>query len=157
MGVANENCGGAERFFADFFDIYNSQKKPKNKLFFFTDKVSFNILNKKLGKLKYFEQIIFLKTYNNRFKFFLERLNFIVNLFKCKIDVIHISSYKDSYYNIIKKADSLRFGLRPKIVLNIVDAGLAHVFDEPSHPQRMALTKKYGPLFTNIHIDGIYS
>ena len=62
--------GGAERFFADFFEIYN-QSKTKHKLYYIIDKTSIGNLNK-VGKLNSIDNILNFKIVSNRFKNVLE-------------------------------------------------------------------------------------
>lgn len=156
-GVANEFVGGAERFFADFYDTYNSQKHQENHVFFITDKQSHVVFTKKLNKLKYAKNIIQIPLFHNRFKNRLEPLFFFIKLFINRIDVVHIGSYGTQYFYLLNFLSKLPNFIRPKIVVNIVDCEVAHIYNSPTHERYESYQKKYGPLFKTITIDGVYS
>ncbi len=156
LGFNAGPVGGAERFFADFIDVYNDQKKPKNKLFLITDRSSLEVL-KKLNKIKYPDRIIVLKNVNNRFKDKIEGIDFI---FKCvynNIKIVHVASYGRHYFSRLKFLEKSPMSIRPKIILNIVDAELSYTLANKIMPRYDDYVKKYNPLFDHISISGVYS
>ncbi|MES2762454.1 MAG: glycosyltransferase family 4 protein [Bacteroidota bacterium] len=156
-GVANEHVGGAERFFADFYDIYNRQSKKQNDVFFITDKNSCDVYTKKLKKLRYTKNIILIPNFNNRFKNTLESFFFLLKLILKRIDIIHIGSYGRHYYHLLDSIKFLPIFLRPKIVINIVDCEIPYVLGNSSDPKHSSYKAKYLPLFDDIKIDAVYS
>jgi glycosyltransferase involved in cell wall biosynthesis len=156
-GVGTEFVGGAERFFADFYDIYNKQEKPENKLFFITNHQSLDIFTNKLKKLNYKKNIFLIPNFSNRFKNKLESISFLSKMILKRIDIVHIGSYGNQYFHLLKSIQTLPKFLRPKIVVNIVDCEIPYVLNDPGSTKYKGYQSKYGPLFGKIQIDAIYS
>ena len=67
--------GGAERFFADFFEFYSKYNDSKYNIYFFTDQKSIYELNN-VNKLLFRNcKLIKLRVFNNRFKKYLENID----------------------------------------------------------------------------------
>ncbi|MBI2722901.1 MAG: glycosyltransferase [Bacteroidetes bacterium] len=164
--------GGAERFFADFFEIYNDQQSPKRKLIFLTDDTS-NLT--KIGKFKKHVSSIFSLRVNrknqltdmqwrypslkNAFLFLNELplcLSIINILRKQNIKILHIPLYEDKDYYLFKLIDSFPF-FRPKLVLNIVDCRIPYYYFKNEPEYSYASAKNYSRLFNTIKIDAVYS
>jgi glycosyltransferase involved in cell wall biosynthesis len=156
-GVENEFIGGAERFFADFYDIYNSEKEKANEVFFITDKDSFFVFREKLKKLRYNENVIFIPNFKNRHKYKLESIIFIGKVLFNRIDIIHVGSYGRQYFHLLNSIKFLPQYLRPKIVINIVDCEIPYALKEPLSLKYKEYKIKYDPLFEKIKINAIYS
>lgn len=156
-GVANEFIGGAERFFADFYDIYHQQTIKNNQVYFITDKHSLHIFQKKLNKLIFLNYIILIPNFSNRFKNILESLFFLLKICINKLDIIHVGSYGRQYYHILNSIKFLPKFLRPKIIVNIVDCEIPYVLSDALNLKHHAYKLKYEPLFEFINIDAIYS
>lgn len=155
LGV-NEKCGGAERFFADFFTLYKGWGEKKHQLFFFTDAPSLRAL-KTLGKLHDNTNVIALHERHNRFKNILETAEFGFSLLSKKIGILHIVSYGRHYLPRIRFINSLPRWLRPYIIVNIVDCEIPYAYGSAAHPKHKQYLEKYSPLFNEINIDGVYS
>jgi len=156
IGVTNENCGGAERFFANFFRVYRTNACAEHNLFFFTDERSLSIL-KKIGKLEQSINVVVLKNVSNRLKRASENLNLLKNIFLNRIDIIHVTSYGRNYYDRLKFAGSLPNFIRPKISVNIVDCEIPYVLSDDKSTKHIAYKLKYFPLFKEVKINGIFS
>ena len=156
-GVANEFVGGAERFFADFYDIYNQQGQPKNNLFFMTNKQSLTVYTHKLNKLNFKNNILLIPNFNNRFKYKLEPFFFILKLLFNRIDILHVGSYGHQYYHLLKSTELIPKFLRPKIIVNIVDCEIPYILKDTNSPKYKGYITKYGPLFNTVKVDGVYS
>ena len=146
--------GGAERFFADFFEIYN-QKITGHKLFYIIDKVSVDNLHK-VGKLKTGKNILNFKTVSNRFKNTLELCQILKFIITKRIKLIHIPLYSISYIPLIKKLNSLPFFLKPKIVINIVNCYVPFALNDEQHVSHKGIKATYEPLFNNVMVDGYF-
>lgn len=156
-GVTSEHVGGAERFFSDFYEIYNKQPQQKHSVFFMTDTTTFQILNKKLSKLNNPSKLIFIPLFHNRFKNALEAIAFITKIIKHRINILHVGSYGKHYYHLLKALRYLPSVWRPKLVINIVDCEVPYVLNDTASPKYNGYYAKYAPLFKTIHIDAIYS
>lgn len=156
-GVANEYVGGAERFFADFYDLYNSQSIKQNDVFFITNNDSFFVFTEKLKKLGYRKNIILIPNFNNRFKNGLESFFFLLKIIFNRIDIIHIGSYGRHYFHLLNSVKFLPKFLKPKVVINIVDCEIPYVLSDASNSKHKAYQIKYDPLFKYIKIDAVYS
>jgi glycosyltransferase involved in cell wall biosynthesis len=144
--------GGAERFFTDFFNVYNNQHTPFFQLYFLSDCV--NILQKQ-GKLNFHtSNIIRLKNWSNRFKRVLEGLNFAIVILRKRIRLVHFANYQFyEDYHRIAALNILPPFLRPKIVINIVDCRLAYQLVETN----TKANSSYYKLFQAQKIDAVYS
>jgi glycosyltransferase involved in cell wall biosynthesis len=156
-GVENEFVGGAERFFADFYDIYNSQAIKQNDVFFITNKESFSVFTEKLQKLHHKNNIILIPNFNNRFKKVLESIVFLLKIVCNRIDIIHIGSYGRHYFHLLDSVKFLPRFLKPKVVINIVDCEIPYILSDSNNSKYNAYQAKYRPLFRDIKIDAIYS
>ena len=154
-GIGNiAGGGGAERFFSDFFNEYQSSDKKYN-LFFITDENSLMNL-KAAGQLKNAENIITYKIYSNRFKNKLEVLQLAKIITTKKISILQIPLYNIYYYPLIKAIDSFPSIIRPKLIYTITDSFIPHYY--LNDQGRGYNFKTYlEPLFNNIKLDAIIS
>lgn len=146
--------GGAERFFADFFEIYN-KKKTKHNLYYLLDKDSVSNLNK-VGKLPGTKNILNFNIISNRFKDSLEFLQIVKYIITKGIKIIHIPLYSVSYIPLIKKLNNLPSFLKPKIVINIVNCYVPFAIKDESHVSHKGIKATYQPLFNNVKVDGYF-
>lgn len=145
--------GGAERFFADFFDIYNSNK-TKHHLFYIIDENS-RVNLRKVNKLTSSKNLLNFNIVSNRFKRTMEFLQLLRLIVFKQIKLIHIPLYSISYVPIINSLNKLPNFLRPKIVVNIVNCEIPHAYFDPSNPFSNGYQKTYDPLF-HTYIDGYF-
>jgi glycosyltransferase involved in cell wall biosynthesis len=148
--------GGAQRFFSDFFDDYNSYKNTRFKLFYFTDYDSYKVLSA-LGKLNFPKQIIYVHNISNRFKNIIEPLEFVIKIILNNIKVIHLTMYGPQYYNRLRFLNKLPSFIRPKIVVNIVDCKIAYTYLDKEADKNIGNYEKYSTLFNTVKIDGVYT
>lgn len=146
--------GGAERFFADFFEIYN-QSKTKHSLYYIIDKTSIGNLNK-VGKLNTGSNILNFNIVSNRFKDILETLQLVKWLIVKRIKLIHIPLYSISYIPLIKKLNNLPAFLKPKVVINIVNCYVPFALNDEQHPSHKGMKATYTPLFSQVTVDGYF-
>ena len=118
--------GGAERFFADFFEKYQGAS-PLYNLFFISDKESLKNLND-IGLLKDQKNVLTYKIVSNRFKDKIDAIQLIKIIVLNKIKLIQIPLYHIQYYPLIKTIDDLPKFIRPKIVLTITDSFIPHYY-----------------------------
>lgn len=169
--------GGAERFFSDFFTIYNEQLTQEFNLFFLTDslqkfkdigKFKANFIQKKLIELHFLHKWFNSghKT-NNQFIrkplrgaiFFLGLVELWFILFKYKINLVHVALFTKFHYPFLRAIDIIPKNFRPKIVINIVDHLVPYYYfsETPEHIATSAHRFHYEKIFSNIKIDGVYS
>jgi glycosyltransferase involved in cell wall biosynthesis len=152
LGVSSDKCGGAERFFADFFEKY--QTIGNHELYFFLDPGTKDVLEK-IGRLNQLKNVVVLKNVSNRFKKFIETRNFRNALRKFNIDIVHVSNYGTYYF------DRLEFMRRQlpevKLVINIVDCEIPHILPSSQHPRSQGYKNRYLPLFRALKPDAYYS
>ena len=146
--------GGAERFFADFFRIYN-KKVTKHKLYYIIDEPSVVNLNK-VGKLKDEKNILNFKQISNRFKNAFEFLQLIKLIVTKHIKLIHIPLYSISYIPLIKKLNKLPAFIRPKIVVNIVNCYVPFALKDEQHVSHKGIKRIYSALFNEVNVDGYF-
>lgn len=146
--------GGAERFFADFFEIYN-KKKTKHNLYYLLDKGSVSNLNK-VGKLSSAKNILNFNIVSNRFKDTLEFLQIVKYIVAKGIKIIHIPLYSVSYIPLIKKLNGLPSFLKPKIVINIVNCYVPFAIKDENHVSHKGIKGTYEPLFSKVNVDGYF-
>ena len=146
--------GGAERFFADFFEIYN-RSKTKHNLYYIIDKTSVVNLNK-VGKLNGTKNILNFKIFSNRFKDTLELFGLLKFIVTKRIKLIHIPLYSISYIPLIKKLNNLPSFLKPKIVINIVNCYVPFALDDENHVSHKGIKGTYEPLFKEVSVDGYF-
>lgn len=152
LGVASDKCGGAERFFADFFRLYRTS--GEHEVFFFIDPSTKNVLES-IGRLNDLQNVVLLKNFNNRFKNFLEARDFRIQLKKNRIDIVHVTNYGNYYFN---RLSSLRQKLRGvKLVVNIVDCEIPYILSDKSNPRFSGYSSRYFPLFNQLRPDAYYS
>lgn len=146
--------GGAERFFADFFEIYN-KKKTKHNLYYLLDKDSVSNL-KKVGKLSATKNILNFNIVSNRFKDTLEFWQLVKYIITKGIKIIHIPLYSVSYIPLIKKLNDLPSFLKPKIVINIVNCYVPFAIKDENHISHKGIKATYQPLFNTVNVDGYF-
>ena len=166
--------GGAERFFADFYEKYQQQANPAYNLFFITDESASNL--QKINKLLNFQSnIIYFRDY--RFAFFnhfTDKIPFIKQaanivrefysflqlkkvIIRNNIKLVHIASYTGSHYFFIKLLSQLK--PKPKLVLNIVDCRIPKWYFKKDVPDtyKGASAFNFAHLFSTIKLDGVFS
>lgn len=148
--------GGAERFFADFFDLYLKSKYQQFKLFYIIDKLSLRQLNK-VGKLNANSQLLIFKIVSNRLKFIFENYQIIKLIVFNNIKVIHLPLYNITYIPILKTINRIPFFCRPKIVINISNCYIVPWLSNVNHPNYTITSKVYYPLFNQIDVTGYFS
>lgn len=147
--------GGAERFFADFFEAYQKSPDAKNKLYYIIDRKSLKHL-REVKKLKSKKNILKFKIISNRFKYFLEVFQLSRMILTYKIDIIHIPLYDASYLPLLKKINALTSMVRPKLVINIVNCFVPYILEDKNHKQHQSMMNNYFPLFKEVKVDGYF-
>jgi len=145
--------GGAERFFADFFSIYNSWPLKKFEIYFFLDKSTLSALQN-VTKLIDNENVIVLKNYSNRFKSQLENIDLLRNLKKYKIDIFHCANFGRHDYN---RLNYLTSKTKVKTILNIVDCQIPYVLEDQNDIRFEDYHERYVSMPCQIKFDGIFS
>ena len=154
-GIGNiKGGGGAERFFSDFYDQYQTSNKKYN-LFFITDEDSLINLNA-VDQLNYKKNVITYKIYSNRFKNMLEALQLAKIIALKKISILQIPLYNLHYFPLIKAIDSFPSWLRPKIIYTITDSFIPHYYNN-DNGRGYNFKTTLEPLFQKIKIDAIIS
>lgn len=152
-GVKNiDGGGGVERFFADFFSIYQSYKNRKFNLFFCCDQNTLNSLNN-LDKLMISKNIIVIKNLSNRFKKYGEYIDFRLKLRKSKIDILHCANYGRQDFDRLM---SIRNSKIIKI-LNIVDCQIPYVLNNIKDSRSTIYNERYIYQPNKIKFQGIFS
>jgi glycosyltransferase involved in cell wall biosynthesis len=152
LGVASDKCGGAERFFADFFRLYRTS--GEHEVFFFIDPSTKNVLES-IGRLKELQNVVLLKNFNNRFKNYLEARDFRIQLKKNRIDIVHVTNYGNYYFNRLSSLRPKLTGV--KLAINIVDCEIPYILGDKSHPRYSGYSSRYFPLFNQLRPDAYYS
>jgi glycosyltransferase involved in cell wall biosynthesis len=147
--------GGAERFFADFFERYNNDDETKFKLYFIIDNKSVLSLQE-VGRLKISYSVLNFKIYSNRFKINLEFIQLLKYILLYRINIIHIPLYDKSYVPIFKKINKLIKYLRPKLVINIVNCYAAEALSDVKSIYHVEMRNTYFPLFNEVDVDGYF-
>ncbi len=166
--------GGAERFFADFFQKYHEQIDPQFDLYFLTDASEINL--QKINKLEKFrDKLIYFKDYRfSLFNHITKKIPFIngftdvlrkwVTVYKLNqqmasknIKLCHITVYAGSYYFLINALRKISY--QPKLVLNIVDCRIPSFYfnENVDLTYRGANKITFQRLFQTIKLDGIFS
>ncbi|MBK7311185.1 MAG: glycosyltransferase [Sphingobacteriaceae bacterium] len=165
--------GGAERFYADFFESYNNQSDRKRDFYFISDDLS---ELHRIGKLKLFtEKQLAFQSYRKSFfyeftrnrpridkkinylRIFLTKRSLLKQLEQHEIKALVLPVYEDKDFGLIKSLDNLPKNKRPKIILNVTNAVVQnHYFDtNPRYAYHSKLN--YGRLFEQVKLDGIYT
>jgi glycosyltransferase involved in cell wall biosynthesis len=174
IGMGNlSGAGGAERFYADLFEAYNSQVNPKRKLFYISDDLS---PLRKINKLKSFpeNQLTFtsyhyrlfhritknrprIDKWMNNFRAYLTMKSLIKQLKRQNVTMLQLPVYEDKDFYLLKALDDLPLIERPKLILNVTNAVVQnHYFDDnPRYAYHSKLN--YGRLFENVKLDGVYT
>ncbi len=155
-GVGNiKGGGGAERFFADFFEAYHQSDIAKFNLYFILDTNSISNLNQ-VNKLNSRKNILPFKIFSNRFKDRLESLQLAWLIVRHKIRIIHIPLYNRTYIPILKRIDRLPSFIRPEIIINIVNACVPEILLNATDKRYQSYYNTYMPLFKEVHVDGYF-
>lgn len=166
--IANlSGSGGAERFAADFFNLYNGNS-PNRKLFFLSDDFSRLVEAGRLNASPFLRKIPsfrcrFRRLAGSRFRPMIEWIDrwigalFIV-LFcsKNRVSILHIPLYTDRYFILLKRIRFLSSLIHPlRFAIFMVDNRMAHNYfsDAPQHASMNRTT--YGRLFETFPLDGI--
>lgn len=155
LGVSSRNCGGAERFFSDFFYQYK-KAGTEHELLFFADSPTLDTLEA-IGKLDRGDGVVELKNISNRFKRFLENMNLLRNIIRYKIKLVHVTNYGRNYYDRLSFLKKLPGVIRPQIIINIVDCEIPYVLSDPASPKHEGYKLRYLPLFRGIKPDGVFT
>ncbi|MBK7666196.1 MAG: glycosyltransferase [Sphingobacteriaceae bacterium] len=156
LGVEKlEGGGGAERFFADFFLLYQKHNEKKYNLFFVIDSTTYNSL-KTLGRDLPTENILILKTNSTRFKKQIENFRLAFLLRKNKIRILQFCLYTPYYYRFIQLLDKYKLWIGTKTVINIVNCEIPHAYFDKTNPYHQGYINTYGPLFNDQTIDGYF-
>lgn len=150
-----EGGGGAERFFADFFLIYQKYKERKFRLFFVTDEVTLASL-KSLGRDLPLDNILILKTNSTRFKKVIENIRLVWLLKSHQIKILHFVLYTPYYYRFIELLNKHKSFIKTKISINIVNCEIPHAYFDKSNPFHQGYINTYKPLFEEQVIDGYF-
>jgi glycosyltransferase involved in cell wall biosynthesis len=152
-GITNlKGGGGAERFFADFFDKYGAYASAKFKLFFILDKISLQALQE-VNRLKQRKNCLLFRVYSNRFKTVLEFVQLLFFIITRRISVIHLPLYNISYLPLLNQINRLPNFIRPKVVINISNCYVVpRLLNKESSEENT-----YFPLFHHTRIDGYFS
>lgn len=148
--------GGAERFFAEFFEQYLKSDNTKFKLYYIIDKDSFLQL-KKVGKFNSEKQVLFFRVFSNRFKTYLEYIQLVKFILIYNIKIIHLPLYNVSYISLLKSLNKLPFFCCPKIIINITNCFLVPWLSDINHPKHKPTCNTYFPLFNEINVTGYFS
>lgn len=147
--------GGAERFFADFFDKYQKYSPKKFNLYYLIDKQS--VINlKEVGKLNSKKKVLNFNIFSNRFKFLLETFELYYFVIVKGIKIIHIPLYNVSYIPLLKSINKMPGLFRPKLVINIVNCYVADALIDTSSKYHQSMKNTYIPLFSEVNIDGYF-
>lgn len=168
--------GGAERFFSDFFFIYNEMLIHEYNLFFISDSfdkfqeigkfehfpspnvLRLNFVNKWFNEKKIGSNV-FLRKFYRGFIFLMALFELWWVIIKNRIDIMHFGLFTKFHFPFIKAADILPKCVRPKIVINIVDHLVPYYYfsEDPAHIATSAHRYHYERIFNNVKIDGVYS
>lgn len=155
-GVSNlKGGGGAERFFADFYDQYSQSFQAGFKLYFIIDADSVKNLND-VNKLSRKKNLLKLVLFSNRFKIFLETIQLYFYIIFYKIQILHIPLYNLSYLPILQKVNRMFFFFRPKLVINIVNCYAAQALSDNHNEYHESISSTYLPLFREVKVDGYF-
>ena len=146
--------GGAERFFADLFEKYSNFVSAQFDLYFFCDQSTYNAL-RNVNKLRQNKsKIVLLWNVSNRYKKHTENLNFLYQIKKHKIDLLHCANFGRHDFN---RLDSLNYVPSVKKILNIVDCQIPHVLNDEKDERYKAYYERYIELPEKIKFDGVYT
>lgn len=145
--------GGAERFFADFFTIYQSYDSRKFNLFFFLDESTLDAL-KQVNKLNDISNVVVLKNVSNRFKKQLENIDFKIKLAKHKIDLVHCANFGRQDFNRLNYVSHKN---KVQTVLNIVDCQVPYVLEDKSDARHSVYQERYVEMPQTIKFTGVFS
>ncbi len=147
--------GGAERFFADFFEEYQKFNRKKFGLYFIIDQYSVKNLNE-VGKLRSAAHLLQFRIVSNRFKKTFEALQFYILIITRNIKIIHIPLYDLSYLPLLKAINHMPSYIRPKLAINIVNCYAAPALEDESNRYHQSITATYLPLFKQVEVDGYF-
>lgn len=168
LEIANlSGSGGAERFSADFFNLYN-QSVRNRKLFFLTDDYS-NLVE--AGRFKdgpLVRRVPFFlrkikKLAGSRFRPWVDWMDWwaaaIDIIFFCrknKISILHLPLYTDRYYILLSRILRLSTMIHPlKFAISMVDSRMPHHYFSEL-PEHVSMSRRtYGRLFESFPLDGI--
>ncbi len=148
--------GGAERFFADFFDKYQLAGNTKFKLYYIIDKDSIVNLTE-VNKLKSRTNVLTFKIISNRFKKIIEFGQLIYFTSRYNIKIIHLPLYNISYLPLLKLINKLPQFIRPKIVINISNCYVVPWLTNSNDPNHTSTKNTYFPLFNEVDVSGYLS
>lgn len=155
-GIGNlKGGGGAERFFADFFDRYSVSGTKIFDLYYIIDDSSVRQLNA-VGKLKTRKGLKHFKIISNRFKDFLEALQLYRIIIFNRIEIIHVPLYNNTYVPLLKYINKLPGIFRPRLAINIVNCYAAPALADQSNKYHTAMKATYLPLFESVKVDGYF-
>jgi len=108
---------------------------------------------------KYQKGIVKLNQINNRFKAKIEAAEFLFRVLVHRIQLVHIAHYSASTEcdHRLKVLELLPGFLRPKVTLTHLYAPLPQAMKDKSHYYHEHALSKYGPVFSDLNIDGYFS
>ncbi|MEW6470318.1 MAG: glycosyltransferase [Bacteroidota bacterium] len=143
--------GGAERFWADFFEKYRTYDQRKYDVYLFCDGDSYGRL-KEIRRLSGVSGVVFLKNYSNRFKHTLEFFDFYLKLLSYGINVVHVAEYTTVYYERLRKLSRLPGWMRPVLSTTLVNCIIPYRYDWDA-----GFKKPIDQVLKAIRFDGIMS
>lgn len=143
--------GGAERFWADFFELYKQYPNSHFNVFLFCDKASLEKL-RSIHRITDETNIVLLRNCNNRYKESLEFADFLTKLWLHRIDLIHIAEYTTSYFERCRRLSRLPRILRPALSTTLVNCLIPYRYETDPGFQ-----KPINQILSSVRFDGIYS
>tara|TARA_B100001287_G_scaffold144355_1_gene121378 strand:+ start:5471 stop:6646 length:1176 start_codon:yes stop_codon:yes gene_type:complete len=148
--------GGAERFFADFFELYSKYDDSKYNIYFFTDQKSIYELNN-VNKLLFRNcKLIKLRVFNNRFKKYLENIDMFFKIKKHSISIVHCANYNRFDFNRMIFLKQNPF-IKVKLVQNIVDCKIPYILEDKINSDYESYYERYVKHLKLINFDGVFS
>jgi glycosyltransferase involved in cell wall biosynthesis len=155
IGVSDiEGGGGAERFWADVSQMFESEKIS---ISFFVDRSTHKSL-KAVNRLTEESNVVHIPdSPKNKIGliFYLLRVYFI--LLRHNIKILHIGFYGAHYYKLLRFLSILPKSIRPKISITIVSCFTPYCFIDETYERKYKMKYRYDDLFNNVKLDGILS
>tara|TARA_B110001450_G_scaffold256312_1_gene286262 strand:+ start:991 stop:2157 length:1167 start_codon:yes stop_codon:yes gene_type:complete len=155
FGAKNiEGGGGAERFWADISQMFESDSFN---LMFFVDKITYESL-KNVNRLKNKSKIILNSDFpvdQKKLKIYL--LKTYYKIISNRIKLVHIGFYNPQYYKLFKFLSLLPKLLRPKLSITIVSCFTPYCFIDEKYEKIYNMKYRYQDLFNNVNLNGVLS
>ncbi len=155
---ANRNRRGPHSFFPTLVASYQKQKNTRCEVFLFVRTDNVEQLKKEYPEYLLHDHVVFLETYNNRFKKILENADLLWKLIKLRIGVLHTLSYSLDH----GPTPALKFLVKWRVFLK---TKLAFLVTYPRIPEAYANNFqgafsndiKYKIIFNSVRFDGMYA